>query len=93
MLLVHELGRRLGVRRRARDLEGARLGLGPVESATFGLLGLLIAFYISGAVTRFDARRSLVTEEANLIETAWLRLDLRCRKRNSRRYASTFATT
>ena len=76
MLLVHELGRRLGVRRRARDLEGARLGLGPVESATFGLLGLLIAFTFSGAVTRFDARRSLVTEEANLIETAWLRIDL-----------------
>lgn len=76
MLLVHELGRRLGVRRRAKDLEGARLGLGPVESATFGLLGLLIAFTFSGAVTRFDVRRNLVTEEANLIEQAWLRVDL-----------------
>src|SRR4029450_7712437 len=76
MMLFHELGRRLGIRRRSKDLEGSRLGLGPVESATFGLLGLLIAFTFSGAVTRFDARRQLVTEEANLIEQAWLRVDL-----------------
>ena len=73
---MHDLGRHLGVRRRARDVEGARLGLGPVESATFGLLGLLIAFTFSGAAARFDARRHLVTEEANSIETAWLRIDL-----------------
>ena len=76
MMLLHDLGRHLGVRRRARDVEGARLGLGPVESATFGLLGLLIAFTFSGAATRFDARRHLVTEEANSIEMAWLRIDL-----------------
>jgi len=76
MMLLHDLGRHLGVRRRARDVEGARLGLGPVESATFGLLGLLIAFTFSGAATRLDARRHLVTEEANSIETAWLRIDL-----------------
>ena len=76
MMLLHELGRRLGVRRRAKDPEGSRLGLGPVESATFGLLGLLIAFTFSGAASRFDVRRNLVTEEANLIEQAWLRVDL-----------------
>jgi hypothetical protein len=76
MLLLHDVGRHLGVRRRAKDPEGARLGLGPVESATFGLLGLLIAFTFSGASTRFDARRHLVTEEANHIEQAWLRTDL-----------------
>ncbi len=76
MMLSHELGRRLGVRRRARDLEGSRLGLSPVESATFGLLGLLIAFTFSGAVSRFDVRRQLITEEANRTEAAWLRVDL-----------------
>ena len=76
ILLMHDLGRTLGARRRVRDLEGSRLGLGPVESATFGLLGLLIAFTFSGAAARFDARRHLVTEEANLIGTAWLRVDL-----------------
>ena len=76
MLLFHELGRRLGMRRRAKDPEGSRLGLGPVESATFGLLGLLLAFTFSGAATRFDARRHLVTEEAHYIEQAWMRVDL-----------------
>ena len=76
MLALHDLGRLLGARRRAKDPEGSRLGLGPVESATFGLLGLLIAFTFSGAATRFDARRHLVTEEANFIGTAWLRIDL-----------------
>ena len=76
MMLFHELGRRLGERRRAKDLEGSRLGLSPVETATLGLLGLLVAFTFSGAVTRFDVRRQLVTDEANLIGTAWLRIDL-----------------
>ncbi len=76
MLLFHELGRRLGVRRRAKDPEGSRLGLSPVESATFGLLGLLLAFTFSGAATRFDARRHLVIDESHYIEQAWMRIDL-----------------
>ena len=44
MLLAMEIGKRIGQRRLARDLEGARAGLGAVEGAVFGLLGLLIAF-------------------------------------------------
>ena len=39
-------------------------------------LGLLIAFTFSGATSRFEARRHLLTEEANAIGTAYLRLDL-----------------
>ena len=42
----------------------------------FGLLGLLIAFTFSGALTRFDVRRSQAVDEANAIGTAYLRLDL-----------------
>jgi hypothetical protein len=76
MLLLLELGRRLGRRRQARDDEGARAGLGAVEGAVFALLGLLIAFTFSGAASRFDSRRQLIVEEANAIGTAWLRLDL-----------------
>jgi len=37
---------------------------------------LILAFTFSGALTRFDARRLLVVEEANMIGTAWLRIDL-----------------
>ena len=39
-------------------------------------MGLLIAFTFSGAAGRFDDRRDLVTQEANAIGTAWLRIDL-----------------
>ena len=51
-------------------------GLGAIEGAIFGLLGLILAFSFSGALTRFDARRHLVIEEANDIGTAWLRISL-----------------
>src|SRR5262249_35035668 len=71
-----EVGRRIGVRRRAADAEGAQEGVGAIESAVFGLLGLLVAFTFSGAATRFDARRQLIVEEANDIGTAYLRIDL-----------------
>jgi hypothetical protein len=37
---------------------------------------LLLAFTFSGAVSRFDTHRQLLTQEANDIGTAYLRLDL-----------------
>jgi hypothetical protein len=75
VLACLEMGRRIGRRRIASgDTEGG--GFGAVESAIFGLMGLLIAFTFSGAAARFDARRDLVTQEANNIGTAWLRIDL-----------------
>ncbi len=76
MIMLLEVGRRLGRRRLGRDEEGGRAGLGAVEGAVFALMGLLIAFTFSGAATRFDTRRQLIVEEANAIGTAWLRLDL-----------------
>ena len=39
-------------------------------------LGLLIAFTFSGAASRFEDRRHLITDEANAIGTLLLRLDL-----------------
>jgi hypothetical protein len=76
MLLLFEVGRRLGIARRRRDPDGVDRGSGPVEAAVFGLLGLLLAFTFSGAASRFEGRRHLITEEANAIETAYLRIDL-----------------
>ena len=70
------VGRRIGARRIAEEGEAASKGFGAVEGAVFGLLGLILAFLFSGALTRFDARRHLVVEEANDIGTAWLRVDL-----------------
>lgn len=76
MLVLLEVGRRLGQRRQERDGEGGRAGVGAVEGSVFGLMGLLIAFTFSGASARFEARRALIVEEANAIGTAWLRVDL-----------------
>ena len=76
MFCMLEIGRRLGLRRMARDPDGAKAGAGAVEAAVFALMGLLIAFTFSGAAARFDARREQLVEEANCIGTAWLRLDL-----------------
>jgi hypothetical protein len=76
MLILLSVGRRIGARHLASDPKGARTGTGTIEAAVFALLGLLIAFTFSGAVSRFDDRRHLIVEEANAIGTAFLRLDL-----------------
>src|SRR4051794_31150929 len=76
MLILLEAGRRLGVNRRPKESEGERGSLGTVEGAVFALFGLLMAFTFSGAASRFNEKRMLVAEEANSIETAYLRLDL-----------------
>ena len=51
-------------------------GLTTVEGAVFALIGLLLAFTISGALQRFDERRQLVVQEANAASTAHDRLAL-----------------
>lgn len=76
MLAAIEAGRRIGRRRLASDRETFSEGLGAAEGAIFALLGLLVAFTFSGAASRFEARRHLITQEANAIGTAWLRLDV-----------------
>ncbi|MCE9518835.1 MAG: DUF4239 domain-containing protein [Verrucomicrobia bacterium] len=76
ILLSIEWGRRIGARRIAEEGENATKGFSAVEGAVFALLGLVLAFSFSGALTRFDDRRHLVVEEANDIGTAWLRIDL-----------------
>jgi hypothetical protein len=75
MLAMLEVGRRLGLSRLARDPEGCKDGVGPLEGSVFGLLGLLVAFTFAGAAERFDNRRELVVQEANAIGDAWARLD------------------
>lgn len=71
-----EVGRHLGLARLVRDPQGLAKGVGAAEGAVFALLGLMLAFTFSGAASRFQDRRFLITDEANAIGTAWLRLDL-----------------
>ena len=76
MILFIEVGRRLRLRSQAKGAEVSAAGLGAVEGALFGLMGLVLAFTFSGAISRFDDRRKLIVEEANDIGTAYLRVDL-----------------
>jgi hypothetical protein len=76
MLLLLEVGRKIGIRDYAKDPENTGKGLGRLEGAMFGLMGLLIAFTFSGAGSRFDTRRQQIVKEANAIGTAYLRLNL-----------------
>ena len=76
MLVLLEVGRRSAIAHLARDPESANAGFAPIEAAVLGLLGLLLAFTITGAGARFDERRHLIVEETNAIGTAYLRLDV-----------------
>jgi hypothetical protein len=75
IILFIEAGRRLRNLHPVAEAETGGKGLEVVEGAVFGLMALMIAFTFSGAATRFDWRRQLVTEEANCLGTAYLRID------------------
>ena len=76
-LALLNFGRHLGLRYLQQQKgAGSMAGLTTVESAVFALIGLLLAFTISGALQRFDDRRQLVLQEANAVSTAYDRLSL-----------------
>jgi hypothetical protein len=71
-----ELGVRLGLRVHA-SRDAARKGtIGGIQGAVLGLLGLLLGFTFAMAISRYDARRLLVVQDANAIGTAYLRASL-----------------
>jgi len=75
-LAVLRLGRYFGLRHRKRSGTEGLGGLATIEGAIFGLMGLLLAFTISGALQRFDDRRQLVVQEATAATTTYDRLSL-----------------
>src|SRR5579859_1942594 len=76
ILTLLDIGWRAGIRRRRRNADGSHTGLGAIDGAIFGLMGLLVAFTFQGAAARFDARRHLIGDETNAIGTAYLRIDV-----------------
>src|SRR5437762_8418789 len=76
ILVCLMLGRWLGRRAIARYGAAGVPSISSLEAAVFALLGLLIAFTFSGALSRFDVRRNQAVDEANAIGTAYLRIDL-----------------
>jgi hypothetical protein len=65
----------LGRRLRQRP-DSSRESVGVVQGALLGLVGLLLAFGLSMAVSRYEGRRAVVVDEANAIGTTYLRAQL-----------------
>jgi len=72
ILLASEIGRWLGARTEDRDSSN----VSTLESAVFGLLALMLGFTFAMALSRFEARRDAVLNEANAIGTTALRARL-----------------
>jgi hypothetical protein len=76
ILVFLAIGRRIGQRHLASHGLPSPAAIGSLETAVFALLGLMIAFTFSGALSRFDTRRAQAVDEANAIGTAYLRIDV-----------------
>ncbi len=72
VLVALEVGVRLGKRRLLRGAGKSEVS-GAMVAATMGLLAFMLAFTFNGAAGRHDVRKSLVIDEANAIDKAWLR--------------------
>jgi CDP-diglyceride synthetase len=74
--VASEAGFRLGRRHGKQTSEETKSRISTVEGGILGVLGLLLGFTMSMAVTRFEARKQLVLQEANAIGTAHLRTQM-----------------
>jgi len=72
MLLCSRVAFRFGLRHTGAPDEQFAV----VETATLGLVALLLAFTFQVSMSRFDEARQLIVSETNAIGTAYLRLDL-----------------
>jgi hypothetical protein len=71
-----EIGYRLGRRHHLRGAGESDPSIGVVVASILGLLAFLLAFTFNMAASRYEDRRQVVLQEANAIETAYLRTRL-----------------
>ena len=76
MLVASEAGFRLGRKVESSTPAQTKAQISTVEAAILGILGLLLGFTMSMAVSRFEVRKQLVLDEANAIGTSLLRAQL-----------------
>jgi hypothetical protein len=76
MLGATEIGFRLGRKSEVNTFDKTKSLVSTLEAAILGVLGLLLGFTMSMAVSRFEARKQLVLDEANAIGTSCLRTEL-----------------
>ena len=75
LIAAGEIGYRRGLFRR-ESKAAVRSLMSGTGAAMLGLLGLLLGFTLSMAVSRWDERRDVIVDEANAIGTLWLRAGL-----------------
>ena len=73
VFLTSEFGWRLGIRTKGHGASG---NISALEQSLLGLLALIVGFTFLMALTRFEARREAVLNEANAIGTTALRARL-----------------
>jgi hypothetical protein len=76
LLAATEIGFRLGRKSEAKTPDRTKPLVSTIEAAILAVLGLLLGFTMSMAVTRFEARKQLVLDEANVIGNSCLRTEL-----------------
>lgn len=75
LLVALEVGYRIGIKQRKEWLD-AESGGGTVALSTmYALLGLILAFTYASGVNRFEDRKHAIIEEANTLQTAFLRAE------------------
>ena len=75
LVAAGEIGFRSGSRRQKAPQYFRSLMSG-TAAAMLGLMGLLLGFTLAMTVSRWDARRDVITNESNAIGTLWLRAGL-----------------
>ena len=63
----------IGRKMRERQTEHLKEASGALQAALLGFVGLMLAFGLSLAVSRYETRRQTVADEANALGTAYLR--------------------
>ena len=72
-LLAYEIGFRVGRLRESSTSDEPETAAGLVVGSLLGLFAFMLAFTMGMAADRFESRRDLVLQEANAIETTFLR--------------------
>jgi len=75
VVLAVEIGFRLGKLVRRRSSEERESPVSAIAGAILGLLAFMLAFTFSIASDRYDTKKGLVREEANVLRAAWQRSD------------------
>jgi hypothetical protein len=78
LFAANEIGYQIGLHRARRRPaeENDHLGIGTITAGMLGLLAFTLSLTINVAQGRYETRRGLVLQEANSVQSAWLRSKL-----------------